>query len=161
MPRESKYDIRDAYEQARRAKAGALPTVRDVALRVGATVNLVRYHLQRMGLPYTRMSASEAGGIASGARVLAIQHGTDAGEGEARMPGAIRARARMLAASEGLAGSETRIAAAIRTTLRETTGARAVDDIQASQYEAAMQLVSGWAMAGALRRIRREREGQA
>lgn len=80
---------------------------------------------------------------------------------EAAMQAAIRARARMLAASEGLAGSETRIAAAIRTTLRETTGARAVGDIQASQYEAAMQLVTGWAMAGALRRIRREREAQA
>lgn len=79
---------------------------------------------------------------------------------EAALCAAIRARAKLLAAREGLRGAENSIAAAIRATLRETTGARAMGDVQASQYEAAMRVIAGWDMAGALRRIRRAREGE-
>lgn len=75
---------------------------------------------------------------------------------EIAMKEAISARAAMLARTEGLSGMERRIAGAIRTTLRETTGARAIGDLQASQFERAMDMVSGWYMSGALRRIRRE-----
>lgn len=77
---------------------------------------------------------------------------------EAALCAAIRARAKLLAAREGLRGAENSIAAAIRATLRETTGARAMGDVQASQYEAAMRVIAGWDMAGALRRIRKARE---
>ena len=77
---------------------------------------------------------------------------------EAALCAAIRARAKLLAAREGLRGAENSIAAAIRATLRETTGARAMGDVQASQYEAAMRVIASWDMAGALRRIRKARE---
>lgn len=69
---------------------------------------------------------------------------------------AIRARARQIAASEQLAGAEQRISAAIRTTLRETTGARAIGDLQAGQFDRAMSMIGTWYMTGAMRRIRRE-----
>lgn len=76
---------------------------------------------------------------------------------------AIRARARELARLEAMpAGSEKRIASAIRTTLREVTGARAAGDVQACQFDKALELVSGWRLLGVLRRIRRAMEdGQA
>ena len=74
------------------------------------------------------------------------------------MNGAIKARAAMLARNENLPGSERRIAGAIRTTIRETTGARAIGDLQAGQYDRAMDMVNTWHMSGALRRIRRETE---
>ena len=74
---------------------------------------------------------------------------------------AVRARSRLLVRAEGLSpASEQRVAAAIRTTLRETTGARAMGDIQGCQFDRAMELVQGWRMAGALRRIRKETEAQ-
>lgn len=72
---------------------------------------------------------------------------------------AIRARAREIMRVEGLpAGADRRIAQAIRSTIRETTGARAAGDIQASQFDRVMSLVGTWRMAGALRRIRRSME---
>lgn len=75
---------------------------------------------------------------------------------EIAMKEAIGARAAQLARSEGLAGCERRIAGAIRRTLRETTGARAVGDLQASQFDRAMEMIGSWYMGGAIRRIRRE-----
>ena len=70
---------------------------------------------------------------------------------------AVRRRAAQLAAQEGMPkAAGKRIAAAIRTTLREATGARATGDMQAAQFERAMEIVSTWKMEGALRRIRRE-----
>lgn len=70
---------------------------------------------------------------------------------------AVRRRAAQLAAQEGMPkAAGKRIAAAIRVTLREATGARATGDMQAAQFERAMEIVSTWKMEGALRRIRRE-----
>ena len=70
---------------------------------------------------------------------------------------AVRRRAAQLAAQEGLPrAAGKRIAAAIRTTLRETTGARAMGDLQAAQFDRALEIVSTWRMEGALRRIKRE-----
>lgn len=79
---------------------------------------------------------------------------------EIAMQSAIKARAAQLARDEALCGCERQIAAAIRTTLRETTGARAIGDLQAGQFERAMELVTAWRLAGALRRIRRETEAR-
>lgn len=74
---------------------------------------------------------------------------------------AISARARQLERDESLpAGSARRIAAAMRKTLRETTGARAIGDIQSAQFDKAMEMATTWRMTGALRRIRREMEGR-
>lgn len=76
---------------------------------------------------------------------------------ELAISGAIRKRAAQLAQSEGLpSDAGKRIAAAIRTTLREATGARAMGDLQAAQFDRAMEIVTTWRMEGALRRIRRE-----
>lgn len=75
---------------------------------------------------------------------------------EIAMKEAINARAAMLARTEQLEGSERRIAGAIRTTIRETTGARAIGDLQAGQFDRAMDMVNTWYMSGAMRRIRRE-----
>lgn len=70
---------------------------------------------------------------------------------------AIRKRARELARQEGMPeAAARRIGQAIRVTLRETSGARAMGDLQAGQYDAAMQMIGTWRMAGALRRIRKE-----
>lgn len=69
---------------------------------------------------------------------------------------AITARAAMLSRTEDMPGCERRIAGAIRKTLRETTGARAIGDLQAAQFDRAMEMVAGWKMTGALRKIRRE-----
>lgn len=67
MGRQARFDIRSAYARAMRAKGGALPTVRDVALLIGATADLTRYHLIHQGLPYARMTTSEAGRVSAGA----------------------------------------------------------------------------------------------
>ena len=75
---------------------------------------------------------------------------------EIAMQAAVKSRAAMLARMEGLTGCERRIAGAIRTTLREATGARAIGDLQAGQYDRAMEMIASWYMSGALRRIRRE-----
>lgn len=75
---------------------------------------------------------------------------------EIAMKEAINARAAMLARTERLEGCERKIAGAIRTTIRETTGARAIGDLQSSQYARTMDMVATWHMSGALRRIRRE-----
>lgn len=77
---------------------------------------------------------------------------------EIAMKEAIGARAAQLAREEGMPGCERRIAGAIRKTLRETTGARAIGDLQSSQFDRAMEMVNAWRMSGALRRIRREVE---
>lgn len=70
---------------------------------------------------------------------------------------AVRRRAAQLAAQEGMPRTAgKRIAAAIRTTLREATGARAMGDIQAAQFDRAMTIIGTWRMEGALRRIKRE-----
>lgn len=72
---------------------------------------------------------------------------------------AVRARARALCRDEGLStGAERKMAAAIRATVRDVTGARAMGDVQAQQYERTLQLIDTWRMAGAIRRIRREEE---
>lgn len=75
---------------------------------------------------------------------------------ELAMREAIKARAAWLSRTEDMPGCERRIASAIRKTLRETTGARAIGDLQAAQFDRAMEMVGGWHMAGALRKIRRE-----
>lgn len=78
---------------------------------------------------------------------------------EGALKDAIRARAKQLAMREGLRqGAERRIAGAIRVTIRETTGARAIGDLAAGQYDRTLQMVGSWDMAGALRKIRREME---
>lgn len=72
---------------------------------------------------------------------------------------AVRRRAAQLAAQEGMPKTAgKRIAAAIRVTLREATGARAMGDLQAAQFDRAMAIIGTWRMEGALRRIRREAE---
>ena len=76
---------------------------------------------------------------------------------ELALGAAIRRRAAQLADAEGLPrDAGKRIAAAIRTTLREATGARAMGDLQAAQFDRAMEIVNTWRMEGALRRIKRE-----
>lgn len=75
---------------------------------------------------------------------------------ELAMKEAITARAAWLTKTEDMPGCERRIASAIRKTLRETTGARAIGDLQAAQFDRAMEMVGTWRMAGALRKIRRE-----
>lgn len=80
---------------------------------------------------------------------------------------AIVARARDIALREALKGHydpcasaywdpEKRLAEAIRKTLRELTGARAVGDIRACVYDAAMRHIMQWDYPGAIRKIRRE-----
>ena len=70
---------------------------------------------------------------------------------------AVKSRARQVAALENMGkGAERRIAGAIRVTIRETTGARAIGDLAAGQYDRTLLMVGNWYMAGALRRIRRE-----
>ena len=73
---------------------------------------------------------------------------------------AIRLRSRELAREEAMPGAQKRIAAAIRTTLREATGARAIGDMQAGQFDEAMDIINGWRMPGALRRIRKAMEAR-
>lgn len=75
---------------------------------------------------------------------------------ELAMKEAITSRAAMLSRTEDMPSCERRIANAIRRTLRETTGARAIGDLQAAQFDRAMEMVAIWHMAGALRKIRRE-----
>ena len=79
---------------------------------------------------------------------------------EIAMKEAISARAQQLAREEAMPGCERRIAGAIRRTLRETTGARAIGDLQSSQFDRAMEMVNTWRMTGALRKIRREVESR-
>ena len=80
---------------------------------------------------------------------------------------AIQARAKALALREGLKGHydpdasvywdpERHLGEAIRKTLRELTGARAIGDIRAGVYDAAMRHIMEWDYPGAIRRIRRE-----
>ena len=75
---------------------------------------------------------------------------------EAQLKGALRARAEQIALREGL--PVRLVAEAIRKSLRELTGRRAVGDVPAGMYDRAIALVRGWYMPGALRRIRRETE---
>lgn len=78
---------------------------------------------------------------------------------ELALSDAIRRRAKEICEKDGLpARCSRRVAAAIRTTLREITGARVVGDIQAGQFDAAMAQIEMWHMVGAIRRIRREAE---
>lgn len=70
---------------------------------------------------------------------------------------AIAARAAQIARQEALPESCARkLTNAIRKTLRETTGARAIGDLQAAQFDRAMEMVGSWYMTGAIRKIRRE-----
>ena len=79
---------------------------------------------------------------------------------ELAIQSAIRRRAAELAAAEGMPkAAAKRIASAIRVTLREATGVRAVGDLQAAQFERAMDIATAWRMEGALRRIRRGESG--
>jgi len=80
---------------------------------------------------------------------------------ELALSDAIRRRAREICAGDALAsGCSRRVAAAIRTTLREITGARSVGDIQAGQFDAAMEQITRWHMSGVIRRIRRDWEAE-
>lgn len=75
---------------------------------------------------------------------------------ELAIQSAIRRRAAELATAEGMPkAAAKRIASAIRVTLREATGVRAVGDLQAAQFERAMDIATAWRMEGALRRIRK------
>lgn len=79
---------------------------------------------------------------------------------ELAIQSAIRRRAAELATAEGMPkAAAKRIASAIRVTLREATGVRAVGDLQAAQFERAMDIATAWRMEGALRRIRRGEGG--
>lgn len=76
---------------------------------------------------------------------------------ELALSDAIRRRSKALCEELGMPGEcARRIAAAIRTTLREITGARAIGDVQAGQFDAALAQIESWYMTGALRRIARE-----
>lgn len=76
---------------------------------------------------------------------------------EAAIREAIRARSAAICDQYALPrGAARRVAGAIRVTLREATGARAVGDLAQAQFERAMEIVCSWEMAGAIRRIRRE-----
>lgn len=78
---------------------------------------------------------------------------------EMALKDAIKRRAKQVAERENMGnGAERRIAGAIRVTIRETTGARAIGDLAAGQYDRTLLMVGDWYMAGALRRIRREME---
>lgn len=66
---------------------------------------------------------------------------------------AIRLRAGELAASERLPSRP--VSQAIRKTVREITGCRALGDVPAEKYDQILGAVQGWYMPGALRRIRR------
>ena len=78
---------------------------------------------------------------------------------EMALKDAIRRRAKQVAEREDMGkGAERRIAGAIRVTIRETTGARAIGDLAAGQYDRTLLMVGDWYMAGALRRIHREME---
>lgn len=76
---------------------------------------------------------------------------------EIALKAAIKYRARQVAALEGMdKQAERKIAGAIRVTIRETTGARAIGDLAAGQYDRTLLMVGSWHMAGALRKIRKE-----
>lgn len=78
---------------------------------------------------------------------------------EMALKDAIKRRAKQVAERENMGkDAERRIAGAIRVTIRETTGARAIGDLAAGQYDRTLLMVGDWYMAGALRRIRREME---
>ena len=78
-------------------------------------------------------------------------------EEEATLRRAIRERSRELADREGLSAKGAgRIAAAIRSTLRDLAGCRALGDVPSAKFDQALRLVRAWDMPGALRRIRRE-----
>lgn len=64
----SKFDIEGAYARALRAKGGELPTVREVARRIGAAVETSRYWLNKLGLAYKRKTPSEAAKISAESR---------------------------------------------------------------------------------------------
>lgn len=72
---------------------------------------------------------------------------------EAALRGAIRQRAREIAQRESIPARA--VSAAIRTTLREVTGRRAVGDIPQAQFSQALGCARTWDMAGAIRRIKR------
>lgn len=75
---------------------------------------------------------------------------------------AIRQRARGICVQYGLPDAAwRRVATAIRATLREATGARAIGDLQAAQFERAKQMIDTWHMAGAIRRICRSLDKEA
>lgn len=66
---------------------------------------------------------------------------------------AIRMRAGELAAAERLPSGP--VSQAIRKTVRELTGCRALGDAPAEKYEQLLAAIQAWYMPGALRRIRR------
>ena len=95
------------------------------------------------------------------AGILAAQTVTRAQERAVKA--AITARAKTLAAREGLAAidwtrptPERMLAEAIRRTLRELTGARAAGDIPQRMFDAAMEHIRTWDYPGAIRKVRRE-----
>ena len=71
---------------------------------------------------------------------------------------AIHRRAEEVCREAEFSGREAsrRVNAAIRKTVREVSGCRAVGDIPAAQFEKILRLIVVWNMAGAIRRIRRD-----
>lgn len=73
---------------------------------------------------------------------------------ERALRAAIRERAAEIAEAERLPSRA--ISAAILKTVREISGVRALGDVPAEKYDKILDLIRGWHMAGALRRIRKQ-----
>lgn len=73
---------------------------------------------------------------------------------ERALRAAIRERAAGIAETERLPSRP--ISSAILKTVREISGVRALGDVPAEKYDKILDLIRGWHMAGALRRIRKQ-----
>ena len=73
---------------------------------------------------------------------------------ERALRSAIRERAAEIADAERLPSRP--ISSAILKTVREISGVRALGDVPAEKYDKILDLIRGWHMAGALRRIRKQ-----
>ena len=75
---------------------------------------------------------------------------------EAALRRAVRERAEEICRQEGLPDSCRRLCQeAIRSTVREVTGCRAIGDIPDGMYAQALSVIRSWYMTGAVRRWRR------
>ena len=76
---------------------------------------------------------------------------------EAALRRAVRERAEEICRQEGLPDSCRRLCQeAIRSTVREVTGCRAIGDIPDGMYAQALSVIQSWYMTGAVRRWRRD-----
>lgn len=135
------------------------------ALQVRSESALPAANLQQMARQMDRMlrgmEAIQGALLAQASEIARLNRALDAVRvsrtQELALQEAIRARAKAIGREAVVyTGAEKKIASAIRTTLREVTGARAVGDVQAGQFDRCMTMIETWHMAGALRRISRE-----